>query len=305
MATFHDPHGLDGLALRDGADIRSPLLHALVDLYLQKPAHSVEEARHFTELTLRLLDRSDAATRAEVARRLAAYPATPESVMNRIAADLPASADSVAAAATAQPPVRSAHYPPTAGELTELFFAADAAERRLILLNLGFTPLAPAAALSPGTAAEAARLLEAAALEHRLDTFARGLESFLGIAPTTAYRIVHDPLGECIVVVAKVLAASPDALQRILLFLNPIIGRSVQRVYELATLFNEVDAEAARTLLAIWRSPEGVTRRGDRGSGALPDPRPRESTRQDQSRSRAQAAPRHPPQRRVQASGSE
>jgi hypothetical protein len=46
----------------------------------------------------------------------------------------------------------------------------------------------------------------------------------------------------------------PAALQRVLLFLNPTIGHSVRRVHELAQLFDELSAEAAAQMLAIWRA---------------------------------------------------
>ena len=83
----------------------------------------------------------------------------------------------------------------------------------------------------------------------------RGLEQWLRIAPALAYRIVHDPLGEPLVVAAKVLGVPQDALQRILLFLNPMIGRSVERVYELASLFDEIDIASALALVASGAMP--------------------------------------------------
>jgi hypothetical protein len=43
-----------------------------------------------------------------------------------------------------------------------------------------------------------------------------------------------------------------------LLFLNPAVGQSVQRVYDLAQLFDELSREAAARMLAIWRN-ESVT----------------------------------------------
>src|SRR5688500_17670060 len=89
MATSADRGNLDELALRAGADIRSPLLRALVDLYLQKPTHTAEEAQHFTEWTLRLLDEAGPDTRHAVARRLASYPSVPAAILRRLAADRP------------------------------------------------------------------------------------------------------------------------------------------------------------------------------------------------------------------------
>ncbi|MFZ0845733.1 MAG: DUF2336 domain-containing protein, partial [Pseudolabrys sp.] len=42
-------------------------------------------------------------------------------------------------------------------------------------------------------------------------------------------------------------------LQRILLFLNPVIGQSVERVHDLARLFDDLAPEAAERMLGIWR----------------------------------------------------
>jgi hypothetical protein len=49
-------------------------------------------------------------------------------------------------------------------------------------------------------------------------------------------------------------------LQRILLCLDPSIGQSVARVFDLAKLFDELSPEAARTMAAIWQSEGKRTR---------------------------------------------
>ncbi len=54
------------LSRREGVDIRPTLLRVLTDLYVQARAHSDEEARQFIELTSRLIDQVDDATRAAV-----------------------------------------------------------------------------------------------------------------------------------------------------------------------------------------------------------------------------------------------
>jgi hypothetical protein len=250
---------LDELALRAGADIRAALLRNLVDLYLQRPTHTAEEAQHFTELSIRLLDQVEVDTRIATARRLVAYPSVPAAIMRWLADDVPEVAALVRpasrGAATTQEKAAPAHERASAAELSELFFAASAAERRLILINLRYAP-APAAAATGNNAREAARQLETAALARNPDAFMRALERWLGIAPTLSRRIVRDPLGEPIVVAAKVLGLASDALQRILLFLNPVVGRSVYRVYELAMLFESIDSAAAHALADIWRTAE-------------------------------------------------
>ena len=67
--------GLMTLSRREGVDIRPTLLRVLTDLYVQANAHSADEERQFVELTSRLIDQVDDATRAAVRARLAIYPA--------------------------------------------------------------------------------------------------------------------------------------------------------------------------------------------------------------------------------------
>ena len=76
--------GLMSLSRREGVDIRPTLLRVLTDLYVQARAHSDDEERQFIELTSRLIDQVDDATRAAVRARLAIYPATPAEVMEKL-----------------------------------------------------------------------------------------------------------------------------------------------------------------------------------------------------------------------------
>jgi uncharacterized protein (DUF2336 family) len=140
--------------------------------------------------------------------------------------------------------------------LSELFFAADAAERRLILLNLDYAPISPAQPVAGALARDPVRRLEQAALLRNTAEFVRITEDALGLSHKQAARIADDRSGETIVVVAKALAMPADVLQRILLLLNPAIGQSVQRVYDLAQLHDEMTRDAALRLLAIWQETE-------------------------------------------------
>jgi len=72
--------GLMTLSRREGVDIRPTLLRVLTDLYVQASAHSGDEERQFVELTSRLIDQVDDATRAAVRARLAIYPGTPAEI---------------------------------------------------------------------------------------------------------------------------------------------------------------------------------------------------------------------------------
>src|SRR3954463_5830185 len=94
-AVFPKLEGLDSLARRDGVDIRPTLLRVLTDLYVQKPVHTSEEERHYTELALRLIDSVDLQTRATVAKKLGPYAGTPPSVARRLARDVIEVADPI------------------------------------------------------------------------------------------------------------------------------------------------------------------------------------------------------------------
>jgi hypothetical protein len=139
-----------------------------------------------------------------------------------------------------------------AEELSELFFAAGAEERGLILMALDYALLRPALPIAPALAQEASRQLELMAMQRDTEGFVQEIERTLCVSRVHARRMVEDPSGEPIVVAAKALAMPAAMLQRVLLFLNPSIGRSVSRVYELSALYEEITARAALMLFAIW-----------------------------------------------------
>jgi hypothetical protein len=240
------------LANRDGVDIRPTLLRVMTDLYVQKPVHSTDEERHFTELALRLFDLVDASTRAIVADKIAGYANAPAAVRRRVLRHQIAVNEPAGGARPAADPFAGSKA--VAEELSELFFAASAEERRLILANLPYAPLAPAPPIAAALAREATERLEVAALGHNGESFARELQRALAISLTLARRVLDDRSGEPIVVAAIALGMPASVLQRVLLCLNPSISQSVQRVYDLALLHEELSPEAARRLLAIWQA---------------------------------------------------
>ena len=251
-----DPNlnGLVELANRDGVDVRPTVLRVMTDLYIQKPRHTEQEEQHFTELALRLIDLVDAGTRAIVAEKIAGYPAAPAAVRHRLLKEMisarPPAGDGSPLAAVAP-----------ADELSELFFAANAEERRLILLNLPYAAIAPAEPIASATAIETAHRLEAAALGHNSELFAREIERVLGIARAHARRLYEDPSGEPIVVACVALGIPSTVVQRMLLCLSPEISQSVQRVYELALLQEEIELGAALRMVAIWRASHPAEKR--------------------------------------------
>ena len=145
--------GLTALANRDGVDIKPTLLRVMTDLYVQKPVHSVEEERHYTELSMRLIDRVDSATRAIVAERLAKYPTAPRSVIARLLRGREPQPQT-APSHTNSPAPNTATSAATLTELSELFLAANAEDRRMILLHLEYGTLAPATALDAARSPE-------------------------------------------------------------------------------------------------------------------------------------------------------
>ena len=249
--------GLVELASRDGVDIQPTLLRVMTDLYVQKPSHTEQQDKHFTELAMRLIDLVDAKTRAIVAAKIAGYPNAPAAVRQRLLKD------HIGFTAPAAGPEPFSGGRAAADELSELFFGANAEERRLILLNLPFAPLAPAEPVAPALAREAIHRLEAAALGHNTELFARETERALSISREQARRLIEDESGEPIVVAAVALRMPAATLQRILLCLNPVISQSVQRVYELATLHEEIDADGALRLLAIWQAAHRTERKSE------------------------------------------
>lgn len=156
--------------------------------------------------------------------------------------------------APARPATPGAVEAAIAAELDDLFFTASAEERRLILLNLHVV-----APLSPGRVAivhdqGVGQRLEAAALAGQSDEFAIELGQALHIPREQARRIVRDEHGEPMVVAVKALGIPRDVVYRILIFANPVVGHSVERVHALAALHDEVPTPAAEGMVAIWQA---------------------------------------------------
>jgi hypothetical protein len=281
-----DIFGLEGLAdlgSRNAVDIRPTLLRVLTDLYVHRLSHTAAEERHYTELALRLLEAADVPTRVAVARRLAHYLSPPLRILQWLARDLPevaaelrlhpllqpaapvdAAAPSSAAILTAENDAadeeplpangRRALDEATAGELNDFFFTANAEERRLILRNLNVVAPVVSAGIRVLRDPAINQQLEAAALTGKSEDFAHQLARALYIPREQARRIARDDSGEPVVIAAKALGVACDVLYRILMFLNPTVGHSVERVHALAALHEELTAPAAAGMLAIWQA---------------------------------------------------
>jgi hypothetical protein len=268
---------LAGLIRNDGADAKPTLLRVLTDFYVQKRVHSPEENAHFTELALRLIDEVDDNTRKDIARRLAEHGSAPEIILQRLtgargsqeggAADLPAPPPARAHGSDPAPAGDTADANTDRREISlddraaatgfsERFFAADSQTRRAMLRELdvgaAVAPLGVAAAEAMATC----RVLEAAALRSRPYEFVCEMERALAIPRTIAQAIVNDASGEPMLIVAKALGMPTDVVQRILLLVNPAVGNSVRRVFELSDLYENLSARAVLRLISLWRYSE-------------------------------------------------
>lgn len=119
----------------------------------------------------------------------------------------------------------------------------------------------PAANLSTD-AAETVQRLETAALDCRSEDFGRELVSALGLTRVQARRIVADEWGEPLLVAMKALAMPSDVFLRVLLFLNPTIGQSVERVFDLVDLYYRLSTVTAARLVGSWVSAPAGAKRG-------------------------------------------
>ncbi|WP_024517457.1 DUF2336 domain-containing protein [Bradyrhizobium sp. Tv2a-2] len=273
--------GFDGLltlSRREGVDIRPTLLRVLTDLYVQASAHSTDEARQFIELTSRLIDDVDDATRAAVRARLAVYPGTPVEVLRKLGMrpvdpDLPVPlAEEIAAAspAPASPcaadvPARMSNHlsmqPRDAAEIHELFFRASGSERVSILHSLADTPLKAAPRIPDKLTKRAIETLEMAAFAADVENFKLEVSESLILPTRLAAEIVDDTGGEPLAVAMRALAMPSPVYQRVLLFLKAEIGGSVHMVYRLSRLYDRVSERSALIMLAAWRGANTATMR--------------------------------------------
>ncbi|KRP86965.1 flagellar biosynthesis protein FlhF [Bradyrhizobium pachyrhizi] len=312
--------GLMTLSRREGVDIRPTLLRVLTDLYVQASAHSADEERQFVELTTRLIDEVDDATRAAVRARLAIYPATPARIVDKLglrrvgpdqpmpaATPIPAPAPSALPAkvpteAELRMAASLAMRPNDAAEISDMFFAASTRERAQILHNLQETPLKAAARIPAARAARAIHILEMAAFAEDLDNFTLELGEALILPSRIAADVVNDPGGEPLACAMRALDVSSAAFQRILMFLNPEAGSSVNYVYRLSRLYDRLSERSALVMLAAWRGSTMAVARARYRSSLYDDERHR--VRATSSQTRPALQPGSAPAVRNQKSGS-
>src|SRR3954462_773258 len=262
--------GLMTLSRREGVDIRPTLLRVLTDLYVQTDMHTDDEVRQFVELTSRLIDQVDDATRAVVRARLSVYPSTPVPVMRKLGLQpagpeqrvplAPRIPEPPLAPPPARPPPEAqlrmsalSMQPNDAAEISAMFFSGTASERALILHNLSEAPLKPAARITAARTARAIETLEIAAFAADIENFTLELGEALILPARIAAQVVGDGGGEPLACAMKAIEMPGAVFQRVLLFLNPEVGSSVHTVYRLSRLYDGLSERSALIMLAAWR----------------------------------------------------
>jgi hypothetical protein len=280
--------GLMTLSRREGVDIRPTLLRVLTDLYVQADAHSADEERQFIELTSRLIEEVDDATRAAVRARLAIYPGTPVEVLRRLglrhsspdqaipaAHEIPAPPVEAASAAQSRTSSNLSMQPNDAAEISDMFFRANSSERVLILHNFLQTPLKASARIPAQRAARAIETLEMAAFAADIENFTLELGETLILPARVTAQVVNDPGGEPLACAVKALDMPSPVFQRVLLFLNPELGASVNYVYRLSRLYEVLHERSALIMLAAWRGSTMAITRAKYRPGLYDDERQR------------------------------
>jgi len=309
------------LSRREGVDIRPTLLRVLTDLYVQASAHSEDEARQFVELSSRLIDEVDDTTRAAVRARLAIYPGTPIQVLKKLGLK-PSSPDQhvplareIPAAPVASPPPKApseaqmrlastlSMQPRDAAEINDMFFGAGASERALILHNLADTPLRASPRIPGPRAARAVETLEMAAFAVDVENFTLELGEALILPSRVATQVVNDPGGEPMACAARALDMPAAVFQRVLLFLKPEFGESVNQVYRLSRLYDRLSERSALIMLAAWRGSTMAVTRAKYRPGLYDDERNRARSTPAQTRPAVQPGAAVVPRSGSQGSG--
>jgi hypothetical protein len=302
--------GFDGLltlSRREGVDIRPTLLRVLTDLFVQAAKHTTDEERQFIELTSRLIDEVDDATRAAVRARLAIYPGTPAETLRKLGLR-PAHPDRPVPLARAipSPPQEPAlakeptdaqlrlapnlsMQPADAAEISNMFFGAGRSERVSILHSLADTPLKASPRIPEARAQRAIEILEMAAFAADVENFTLEIGETLILPARIAAQVVDDAGGEPLACAAKALGMPSPVFQRVLLFLKPEIGHSVMTVYRLSRLFDDLSERSALVMLAAWRGSIMAAARAkyrpvlydDERSRARPSAQPRPAAQPD------------------------
>jgi hypothetical protein len=311
------------LSRHEGVDIRPTLLRVLTDLYVQANAHSADEERQFVELTSRLIDQVDDATRAAVRARLAVYPGTPAEVSKKlglraanpgqrmpVAQEIPTSSSGAPSQTQTEIPTEAqlrmasnlSMQPKDAAEINAMFSGASASERALILHNLHETPLKASARIPAARAKRAIETLEMAAFASDIENFTLEVGEALILPSRVAAEVVNDPGGEPLACAMKALDMPAPVFQRVLLFLNPEFA-SVNNVYRLSRLYDRLSERSALVMLAAWRGSTMAISRAKYHPALYDDDRQRARATSAQTRPAVQPGSSVAPRSGSQGSG--
>lgn len=152
-------------------------------------------------------------------------------------------------APAAAPPVEVAPFHATPAG----FSAATAMQRAALFDQLALLPPLPMSARLPRAGEALLEKLELAAMRHQPELLGSLLERALGVSAETAAGIFKDDSGEALVVAGRALGIPFDTVARLIFLLNPVLGRSVTRVFALADLHERLSEMSAQHLLAAWR----------------------------------------------------
>lgn len=254
------PPAVAGKLARDDISVASPVLRRSTALS-ESELHSILDSRGIAH-----------------AIAIAARERLPASVAKRLRDT--GMGRTTPAAAAARSSVQETN-PAVTFALARRFLATNADERQLILTAIACCP--------PVEHEERLRRLdrafndrlERAALRHRAPEFAALLHDHAGLPGDIAERIVSDSSGEPLAAICRALDMPFDTASRILLFLNPAIGGSVQQVFGLANGYEAMKPASARRLAGAWcglgaslRTPRPVwTRRARERNDPRPAPR--------------------------------
>jgi hypothetical protein len=269
LATYpHAPRLVVRRLARDVIEVAEPVLATSLSLTSDDllaiirdfgPAHAAAIGTRHVSLTSKV-SRPVAVATAEIRAIAAGATASPAGESREVQknAESVVSLSEPAGVAVQNAPTPAAAVPAAHDDdialLSERFIHARTAERRLLLEQIeGHAPAAREPVLSRGRE-DLVGELEAAAMQRRPDDFAGILEQSLRIAAPRARQIVDDESGEPVVIVLKALGAASDGLVRILLFLNPSVGQSVERVFSLVDLYEQLSLPAAQQMLATWQN---------------------------------------------------
>jgi hypothetical protein len=151
--------------------------------------------------------------------------------------------------------------PSDAAQLCDMFFRAGGRERVSILHSLNETPLKAAPRIPETRATRAIEALEMAAFVADVESFTIEVGETLILPARVATQIVGDVGGEPLACAMRTLDMPGPVFERVLLFLNPEIGTSVNAVYRLSRLYDRLSERSALVMLAAWRgSTLAVTR---------------------------------------------